>query len=59
MSYFFLHIKICIKKKNCSAVDWLSLLLFYIEFLQPLKKSSHKNPQREDALTPLLYFLGV
>ncbi len=31
----------------------------YIEFLQPLKKSSHKNPQSEDALTPLLYFVGV
>ncbi len=31
----------------------------YIEFLQPLKKSSHKNPRSEDALTPLLYFVGV
>ncbi len=32
---------------------------FYIEFLQPLKRSSHKNPRSEDALTPLLYFVGV
>ncbi len=32
---------------------------FYIEFLQPLKKSSHKNPRSEAALTPLLYFVGV
>ncbi len=32
---------------------------FYIEFLQPLKKSSLKNPRSEDALTPLLYFVGV
>ncbi len=37
----------------------LAYFFFYIEFLQPLKKSSHKNPQSEDALTPLLYFVGV
>ncbi len=37
----------------------LAYFFFYIEFLQPLKKSSHKNPGSEEALTPLLYFVGV
>ncbi len=37
----------------------LAYVFFYIEFLQPLKKSSHKNPRSEDALSPLLYFVGV
>ncbi len=34
----------------------LAYFIFYIEFLQSLKKSSHKNPRGEDVLTPLLYF---
>ncbi len=63
MSYyyhFFLH-KYFLFKTICSAVDGFShfFFFFYIEFLQPLKKSSHKNPRSEDALTPLLYFVGV
>ncbi len=57
MSYFLFTYKVL--HIYCSAVDGLSLLLFYIEYLQPLKKSSHKNPRSEDALTPVLYFVGV
>ncbi len=52
MSYFFFFFtyKDFYKKNmNCSAVDGLSLLLFfYIEFLQPLKKTSHKTPRSEE-----------
>ncbi len=55
---FFLHIKIFIEKYKLFFC-WWPTPFSYIDFLQPLKKSSHKNPRSEDALTSLLYFMGV
>ncbi len=65
MSYFYLfftykdfYLKILIVLLLMD-LAYFFFFFFYIEFLQPLKKSSHKNPRSEAALTPLLYFVGV
>ncbi len=61
MFYFFFYIYIFFfKNMNFSAVDGLSLFLF-LHRISPAfeKKSSHKSPRSEAALTLLLYSVGV